>query len=80
MHELKGKRILIFQQRGWAKRVGHCLALKLQQEGCQLAALTLKKLAHKIITEQKTVNYEYIVNIDEIFEYPEKFWEMKIFR
>ena len=38
MNKLKGKRILIFQQRGWALTIGHFLAKKLQAEGGRLAA------------------------------------------
>jgi len=72
MNDLKGKKILIFQQRGWAKNIGHYLADDLQKNGCRLAALTLKKTTHKIIKNQKTVKYERIINIDEIFENPKK--------
>ncbi|MBU1131466.1 hypothetical protein KJ840_05005 [Patescibacteria group bacterium] len=71
--KLNNKKILIFQQRAWGMRIGHFLAKKLYyEEGCKLAALTLKKSTHKFITEQREVKYEYIVNIDEIFENPEK--------
>lgn len=73
MSDLKGKRILIFQQRGWAKTVGRYLAAELQKEGCRLAALTLKKTSHKFVAEQTEVKYEHIINIDDIFEFPEKY-------
>ncbi|PIR12976.1 hypothetical protein COV49_03670 [Candidatus Falkowbacteria bacterium CG11_big_fil_rev_8_21_14_0_20_39_10] len=75
MSDLKGKRILIFQQRGWAKNVGRFLARKLQKEGCELSAITFKKTTHEMIKAEKEVNYKYIVNIDEIYENPEKILE-----
>jgi len=69
---LKGKRILIFQQRGWAFTVGELLAEKLQAEGCRLAALTFKKSTHQYLTEeQKKIKYEYVLNVDELYEEPE---------
>jgi len=71
--ELNEKKIIIFQQRGWAKNVGYYLAENLHKEGCQLAALTLKKLAHRIITRQESAKYEYIINIDDIFDNPKKY-------
>ena len=70
---LKDKRILMFQQRGWGTRIGHFLAKKLQAEGCHLAALTLKKSAHQFLKEQKEVNYDLIINHDEIVVDPEKY-------
>lgn len=68
--ELKGKKILIFQQRGWAINIGHFLAKKLQNEGCRLAALTLKRSTHEFIINQKEVKYELILNNDEIMSRP----------
>lgn len=73
MQELKGKRILIFQQRGWALNIGHFLAKKLQAEGCRLAALTLKQTTHEFVLNQKEVNFEMISNIDEIKKNPRKY-------
>lgn len=70
---LKGKKILIFQQRGWAFNIGHFLAKKFQAEGCELAALTIKKTTHKFIAGQKEVSYARIINLDDILEYPEKY-------
>lgn len=67
---LENKRILIFQQRGWAINIGHDLAKKLQAEGCKLAAFTLKKSTHNFIIRQTDVHYEYIVNHDEMMENP----------
>ncbi|MFA4941297.1 MAG: hypothetical protein WC582_01705 [Patescibacteria group bacterium] len=71
--QLKGKKIIIFQQRGWAKNVGYYLAEGLKKEGCKLAALTLKKSSHRIISEQKSAEYEYVINIDDIFDDPYKY-------
>lgn len=63
---------MIFQQRDWAKRIGHFLAKKLQAEGCELAALTFKKTTHKFITGQDEVKYQFIENVDAIWEDPKK--------
>jgi len=73
MSGLNKKRILIFQQRGWAKSIGHFIAKKLQAEGCELAAITFKKTTHEFIAGQTEVKYSQIVNIDDIYEYPEKY-------
>ena len=73
MNRFKGKKILIFQQRDWAKHVGHFLAKKMRDEGCELSAVTLKRRTHKFITLQKEVKYHYVVNIDDIVENPEKY-------
>jgi len=73
MGELKGKKVLIFQQRGWGNGIGHFLAKKFQAENCELAALTMKKSTHKFISEQTEVKYSKIISIDDIYEYPEKY-------
>ena len=65
-NKLKGKRVLIFQQRRWGLSIGHFLAKKLQSEGCTLAALTLKRTTHEFTATQKEVNYALIINNDEI--------------
>ena len=73
MSKLKGKKVLIFQQRDWSKHVGHFLAKKMRDEECKLAAVTLKKRTHKFVTLQEEVKYEQIVNIDDIVENPETY-------
>lgn len=73
MNYLKGKNILIFQQRNWALNIGHFLAKKLKAEGCGLAAVTLKKSTDKFIKNQSEVNYKSIINIDEILDDPNKY-------
>lgn len=73
MINLKGRRILIFQQRGWALNIGHFLAKKFQAEGAALAAFTSKKTTHDFIAGQKEVRYDLIVSKDEIIENPKKF-------
>ena len=70
---LKGKRIFIFQQRGWAITVGQFLAKHLQEEGAILGALTIKPTTHEFITNQKEVRYEMIVSNDEIKSNPKKY-------
>jgi hypothetical protein len=71
--DLRGKKILIFQQRNWGRTVGHFLAKKLQAEGCRLAALTLKKTSHRFTASQTEVQYEQIVNLDDITDNPQKY-------
>lgn len=66
MGNLKGKKVLIFQQRGWGVSIGHFLAKKLQTEGCKLAALTFKKTAHEFLLNQKEVKYNLVINNDEV--------------
>ncbi len=70
---LSNKHILIFQQRNWALRIGHFLAQKLQQNGCVLSALTLKKTTHEFVVKQEEVEYGSVVNHDDIMEFPEKY-------
>lgn len=72
MEILSGKKILIFQQRGWAMSVGHFLANKLQAVGCCLAAVTVKKTTHEFIVSQKEVRYEQVLNLDDIIDNPAK--------
>lgn len=72
MGVLSGKKILIFQQRGWAISIGRFLARRLQADGCRLAAVTSKKLTHQYTVSQKEVAYDHILNIDEILDGPEK--------
>ena len=71
--DLQGKKILIFQQRKWAKNIGHFLARKLQAEGCELAALTLKRTTHSNTTTQQEVKYSLIINNDEIMSDPKSY-------
>lgn len=73
MGNLTGKRILIFQQRGWGIGIGHQLAKRLQADGCILAALTFKRSTHAFTLKQKDVRYDRIVNNDEIMAEPERF-------
>jgi hypothetical protein len=73
MSDLKGKKIFIFQQRRWAKSIGHFLAKKLQAEGCRLATLTVKKSVHDFITTQQEVKYEMAINLDEIKGQPKEY-------
>ena len=75
MSEISGRRILIVQQRTWAKRLGRTIARKLHAEGARLAALTLKPKTHLFITTQTEVPYEAIYSIDEMREDPEGFLE-----
>jgi len=70
---LRGKRILIFQQRGWGLRIGHFLAKKLKAEGCILAALTTKRSVYNFVREQKEISYQLIFHYDDIIDEPEKF-------
>lgn len=73
MNELKGKRILILQQRGWAITIGQPLAIRLYAEGCRLAAVTLKRTTHDFILKQQDVPYDLVINNDEIMDEPKKF-------
>ena len=65
---LAGKRVLIVQQRNWARHTGHLLARKLQQEGCRLAALTIRKHTDRFVRAQTEVTYEHITSLDAIVE------------
>ncbi len=73
MSKFQGKKILIFQQRGWGISIGHFLAKKLQAEGCRLAALTFKQSAHKYLLNQKEVKYDLVINDDEVISDPGKY-------
>lgn len=67
---LRGKRILIIQQRSWGEHVGHFLATKLVAEGARLAAITYRKSSHDFHAS-RDVPYERLVNNDQILEDPE---------
>lgn len=79
IESLKGKRVLIFQQRGWALTVGHFLAKKLQDEGAILCAFTIKPTTHQFIVNQKEVKYDLIVSGDEIKTWPKKYLAKKTY-
>ncbi len=70
---LKGKRILIFQQRAWGRRIGHFLAKKLHAEGARLGALTSLKKTHESVVRQTEIPYEFILNVDEALGDPKKY-------
>lgn len=70
---LENKRVLMFQQRNWARRIGHFLAKKLQDHGCVLSAVTLKKTTHEFVLTQNEVEYSSIVSHDDVMEFPEKY-------
>src|SRR3989344_5552042 len=70
MDNLKGKRVLIFQQRGWGKTIGRFLAKKLSEEEAVLAALTFKKSTDELIRNQPGVKYELIIENDAIMSDP----------
>ncbi len=67
---LSGKRILILQQRGWGTNIGHFLAKRFAAEGARLAAITFKPSAHHFHANQKDVEYEYLVNNDDVMRDP----------
>jgi hypothetical protein len=73
MSNLKGKRILILQQRRWGEYVGSFLADQLEKEGCILTALTLKRTTDKHIREETKAHYETIVGNDVVMEDPLRF-------
>lgn len=70
---LQGKRVMIFQQRGWAGNIGHFLAKQLQAEGCRLAALTFKNTTHEFIKTQNEVTYELVINNDAVVVDPKAY-------
>ncbi len=70
---LKGARIFIFQQRGWAISIGHDLAKVLQARGAILAAMTFKRSTDNFVRSQKEVDYESIWSDEDIEESPTSF-------
>lgn len=72
-NNLKNKKVLIFQQRGWSISIGHFLAKKLQAEGCRLSALTFKRSAHEYLLDQSEVKYDLVINDDEVMSDPKKY-------
>ena len=73
MADLKGKKILIFQQRGWGKSIGRFLAKKFYEEGCCLAAITSKSTTHDLIVNQADAKYDLILSHDSIISRPDIF-------
>lgn len=73
MTSLKGKRVLIFQQRNWGINIGHYLAKQLKAEGCHLAALNFKPSTREFIARQKDIIYEMIEDQDEIMARPREY-------
>ncbi|HLD28276.1 MAG TPA: hypothetical protein VJB67_01540 [Patescibacteria group bacterium] len=73
MDELKGKKILLFQQRRWGINVGNVIAEKFQRAGCRVAAITSKRSTHEYILNQNKVNYELIFGRDDIMANPKEY-------
>lgn len=71
--DFSGAKILMVQQRGWARTVGHHIAERLHAEGARLAALTIKPTTHEFISNQTTVPYEHIFYGDAIKDDPDAF-------
>ncbi len=67
---LKGKRVLVFQQRNWGLHIGHYLAKQLQEEGCSIAALTFSPGTRRFLSEQKEITYELIEDHDKVMADP----------
>lgn len=65
-------KVLIFQQRGWGVRIGHPLAIRLKNDGHDVAAITAKKTTYRFIKDQSDLSYDHILNHDEIMEFPER--------
>lgn len=70
---LKGKKVLILQQRNWGKIIGRPIAKKLYEEGAILAALTFKKSVHELIENQPGVKYDLIIHNDDIMSRPKDY-------
>jgi hypothetical protein len=71
MHDLNGLRVLVLQQRGWAIRVGHPLAVRLIREtGAVVCAVTVKRSTHEFISTQSDIEYERIISADAVKEDP----------
>jgi hypothetical protein len=70
---LRNKKILIIQQRSWAKRIGRFLARKLSEEGAILGVITLKRTTHRFITNQREISYAYIQSLDDLRENPQAY-------
>lgn len=73
MTTIAGKKILIIQQRSWAKRIGRTLARNLATEGALLGTITWKRTTHHFITTQKEVAYEFVQSLDDLRENPSKY-------
>ncbi len=65
--DIKGKRVLIFQQRGWALNVGQGIAEKLHDMQAKLSAYTIKKSTHRFVMESE-IPYEHVVNYEDVLE------------
>ncbi len=79
MNAFNGKRIFIFQQRGWATTIGQFLAEKLTAEGAELGALTLKRTTHDFILKQTKPAYSLVISHDDIMSEPEKYLDNDTF-
>lgn len=67
---LSGRRVLIFQQRDWAIRAGSYVAERLRDEGCKLAAITLKATTDEMVRNQSGIEYEKILYTDAFWNDP----------
>jgi hypothetical protein len=63
-------RALMFQQRGYGRRLGHTTASLLQENGFQLAAVTIKGSTTAFTRTQTDVTYESVTDFDQIINDP----------
>ena len=64
--EMSIRRVLIVQQRQWGVGIGRELAKRFWRDGCRLAAFTAKKTTDQFTRVQTDVEYDLILNHDEI--------------
>ena len=71
---LKKKKIFIFLQRNWGRKIGHPIAKKFSYEGASMGALTLQKDFHQGYLDDD-LKYDWIASHDDIMNNPQKFLE-----
>ncbi len=68
---MKDLRVFIFQQRNWALNFGHTLAVYLKKNyNARFACFTQKKNVDLFIRNQKEINYEHIINYEDLLARP----------
>ena len=69
---LNKKKIFIFLQRNWGRKIGHPIAKRFSDEGASMGALTLQKDYHQSYLDD-SFKYDWIASHDDIMNNPKKF-------
>ena len=67
------KKIFFFQQRNWGIKIGHHIAKRFNDNGCEIGAVTFKKEYYNFYTSQQDFKYKWLKSHEDLVENPKKY-------